>query len=311
MNRFKSFYIMFIGIIFLVINLSFKFNYNKTNAVYIYDDYAAVDLNKSVQINILANDYGFSDGVGSLTIIQEPSYGYVTINNDNSINYIPNENYVGTDVFKYEICNTYGECGIGKVDIEVLYKDYNPVAINDTISLYWTKEKTINCIANDSNLLNPPISLNIEIPAQKGECYLNDDTTVVYSPGKGYSGADSIKYLISDEDGDLSYAWIIIDLLDDGSTKDIFIPNGFSPNADGINDYFKVPAFSNISNVHLTVFTQWGDIVYQSNDYHNNWDGIANTGSTNNSKVKVGTYFYRFIVEDLNIDRTGFIYINY
>jgi len=311
MKKYKSLYVLIIGIILFCFNLSFK-NYNhKTTSVFVYDDYASVYLNKATKINILANDYGFTEGISSLKITQEPSFGNVTINRDNSISYIPDINYVGQDVLKYEVCNTSGDCGIGRVDIDVLYKDYIPVAINDTVKFYWEEEKIINCCENDTDLLNLPIQLNIEIPAQKGECSLYNDTSIIYLPGNGYTGNDSIQYSIRDEDDDISYAWIIIELLDNGSSNKVFIPNGFSPNGDAINDFFQVPAFENAENVYLAVFTQWGDIVYQSDDYKNNWDGTANNGSNKGSKVKVGTYYYRFIVADLHLDQTGYVYINY
>ncbi len=311
MKKNKSLYVFFFGTILFYLNMSFKNYDHKTTSVYVYDDYAAVNLNKEEKINIIANDYGFSDGISSLKIVVQPTNGTLTINSDYSVNYIPDTNYVGEDIFKYEICNTSGQCGIGKVDIDVLYKDYIPFAINDTITSYWSKEKIFNCCDNDSNLLNLPIQLNIEIPAQKGECNLYNDTSILYFPGKGYSGRDSIQYSVTDEDGDISYAWILINLLDNGSTDKIFIPNGFSPNGDAINDYFQVPDFENASEVKLTIFTQWGDIVYQNTDYKNNWDGIANKGSNKGSKVKVGTYYYRFIVKDLQLDQTGYVYINY
>ncbi len=311
MRRHKQFYVITTWVILALTSLSFKNNNAKTYAVYIYDDYATIDLNQKEKINILANDYGFSDGVSALTIIQEPSNGSVIINTDNSIYYTPNENYVGTDIFKYEICNTYGECGQGNVNIDIVYKDYTPKAINDSITTYWTKEKSITCVDNDLELFNPPITLNIEIPSQKGDCYTDGESTVFYSPGKGYSGADSIKYSICDEDGDYGYAWIIIDLLHDSSSNEIFVPNGFSPNGDGINDYFVVPDFDNASNVKLTVFSQWGNIVYENSNYKNDWDGISNSGSTNGNKLKVGTYYYRFVAADLNLDLKGYVYINF
>lgn len=71
------------------------------------------------------------------------------------------------------------------------------------------------------------------------------------------------------------------------------IPNIFTPNGDGINDYFEIGYGSegrpiNDLNVYflsnkLTIFNRWGRIVYESNDYKNDWDG---------GKLPDGTYFY-------------------
>ena len=71
------------------------------------------------------------------------------------------------------------------------------------------------------------------------------------------------------------------------------IPNIFTPNGDGINDYFEIGYGEDgrpindlsvyfLSN-KLVIFNRWGRIVYESNDYKNDWDG---------GKLPDGTYFY-------------------
>lgn len=56
---------------------------------------------------------------------------------------------------------------------------------------------------------------------------------------------------------------------------DIFIPNVFTPNGDGNNDYFEV--FGNKKTwkqFEVQVFNRWGEKVYESNDMNFKWDGI-------------------------------------
>ena len=52
----------------------------------------------------------------------------------------------------------------------------------------------------------------------------------------------------------------------------IFIPNAFSPNGDGINDQL---CFQGewIKEFHISIFTRWGELVYQSDDINECWDG--------------------------------------
>jgi len=52
---------------------------------------------------------------------------------------------------------------------------------------------------------------------------------------------------------------------------EIFIPNAFTPNGDGLNDLFKVEGY--IKSVHLQVFNQWGEKVFESNEQSRGWDG--------------------------------------
>ena len=70
------------------------------------------------------------------------------------------------------------------------------------------------------------------------------------------------------------------------------IPNIFTPNGDGINDYFEI-GYDNGQPINdlnryflshkLVIFNRWGRIVYESNDYKNDWDG---------GNLPDGTYFY-------------------
>jgi gliding motility-associated-like protein len=52
----------------------------------------------------------------------------------------------------------------------------------------------------------------------------------------------------------------------------IFIPKSFSPNQDGINDFFEIQTRS-VLDFHIMVFDQWGNFVFDSNDPNLKWDG--------------------------------------
>ena len=52
----------------------------------------------------------------------------------------------------------------------------------------------------------------------------------------------------------------------------IYIPNIFSPNADGINDVFLVYANA-VKDIYVTVFNRWGEKVFESKDITVGWDG--------------------------------------
>ena len=70
--------------------------------------------------------------------------------------------------------------------------------------------------------------------------------------------------------------------------RDLFIPSGYSPNGDGVNDNFEIIGIDVYRDNELTVFNRWGQVVYQTVGYANEWNGQGNTGSP----LLDDTYFY-------------------
>jgi gliding motility-associated-like protein len=80
-----------------------------------------------------------------------------------------------------------------------------------------------------------------------------------------------------------------------------FIPQGISPNGDGLNDTFDL---SNFRVTRLEIFNRYGASVYQKENYVNEWVGQTNKGD----ELPVGTYFYSVDFEDKESE-TGWVYI--
>jgi len=78
-----------------------------------------------------------------------------------------------------------------------------------------------------------------------------------------------------------------------GDEGDVFIPEGFSPNSDGVNDFFVVKKPSNL-RASLEVYNRWGGLVYKTEDYKNDWNG----GVAAQNNVPAGTYFYEIKLND-------------
>ncbi len=94
---------------------------------------------------------------------------------------------------------------------------------------------------------------------------------------------------------------------------ELFIPNGFSPNGDGTNDFFVIKGL-NGSSVNLSVYNRWGNKVYAKSNYDNSWDGSLNTGGVNwgSGKVPEGTYYYTLSFNTGKKEtKTGFIVVRY
>ena len=67
-----------------------------------------------------------------------------------------------------------------------------------------------------------------------------------------------------------------------------FIPQGFSPNGDGVNDRFEITGMGAYPQSTLEVFNRWGQKVYTSGSYANGWAGEGDTGAP----LTDDTYFY-------------------
>lgn len=57
----------------------------------------------------------------------------------------------------------------------------------------------------------------------------------------------------------------------------IYVPNGFTPNGDGMNDVFHVYG-NDISaeNYHLMIFNRWGELIFETTQFGTGWDGTKN-----------------------------------
>ena len=94
-----------------------------------------------------------------------------------------------------------------------------------------------------------------------------------------------------------------------------FIPEGFSPNADNINDVFEIDNLLNIyPNFELNIYSRYGSLIYQGFNNDGFWNGIANKGiSFNYQLVPTGVYFYVLHLNDSQYPNQfiGNVYINY
>ena len=81
------------------------------------------------------------------------------------------------------------------------------------------------------------------------------------------------------------------------------MPTGFSPNGDGKNDNFVIHGIEVYPNNHLTVFNRWGNIVYQSDGYKNQWGGSDKSGN----QLPAATYFVILEVNNKEIILKGYL----
>ncbi|MPR34037.1 T9SS type B sorting domain-containing protein [Salmonirosea aquatica] len=72
----------------------------------------------------------------------------------------------------------------------------------------------------------------------------------------------------------------------------LFMPDAFSPNDDGMNDFFK-PSGTFYDNFQLVVYNRWGQSIFQTTDAATGWDGMIQ-----GNRAPQGQYVYKVIITD-------------
>lgn len=68
----------------------------------------------------------------------------------------------------------------------------------------------------------------------------------------------------------------------------LVVPNIITPNGDGTNDLFVIRNNDDYDRISLQIYNRWGNLIYESNDYQDDWDGTDMQGNP----ITEGVYFY-------------------
>ena len=119
-------------------------------------------------------------------------------------------------------------------------------------------------------------------------------------------GSYRVKLKATSLDGCTSEITKVIEVKNDFN---VYIPNSFSPNADGINDTF-LPVFSpyglDAKTYQMQIFNRWGEMVFKTNNPLQGWDGTMNNNSA--QTLKQDSYLFKITYKDNNgklYEKTG------
>jgi gliding motility-associated-like protein len=94
--------------------------------------------------------------------------------------------------------------------------------------------------------------------------------------------------------------------------EDLVISKVVTPNGDFYNEYFEVLGVEDCDFIiDLKIVNRWGAIVFESNDYQNNWNGFVHNGSLGSAnQVPSGTYYYIVSLKNSGLKpKSGPVYI--
>jgi len=273
------------------------------------DDYAQTKINVPVNIAILNNDTGLEDVPISLSVSHSANEGSTMVENDNTITYTPALDYIGQVTFRYAVTDANGDQSVGTVTVDVLP---GITAINDTVVIEMNKTVSISPLENDLGI-DGNILFSIMKHPENGNAHFQSSGVMMYDPQFDFVGQDSISYEVCSEENynDCSSAWVIIRIKEPEIevTKEFKVPEGFSPDGDGINDYFEIGGIENFERVTIHIFNRYGNVVYKSDNYLNDWDGTTHNTLGGSGSLPTGTYFYVIKIVDNDKQYKGNVFL--
>ena len=154
------------------------------------------------------------------------------------------------------------------VDMWIQYGDIVELQGSTPHSFYWFSIDSMSC----TNCLNPIVS-----PIQSS-------TYIIYvTDTNGCKNSDTINIVLNGA---------------------LFVPNTFTPNSDGINDFFEIKG-EEIKTFELWIFNRWGELLYNTKSISDFWDGTYK-----NAPVQIDTYVWKIKYLDYQknyVDLTGHI----
>ncbi|WP_438812904.1 tandem-95 repeat protein [Vibrio parahaemolyticus] len=170
-------------------------------------------------INVLGNDtFESTDKVVSLDAENGPKNGTVIVNNDGTVTYTPDDNYVGEDTFTY-IVTSGGVSESTTVSVDVTPENDAPVAKDDTAITDEDTPVTIDVLPNDTDVDGDKLSIeSASVPKEQGTVEVVDGK-LVFTPAENFNGHAEITYTVTDgELTDVAKVTVTVNPVNDAPT---------------------------------------------------------------------------------------------
>ncbi len=182
-----------------------------------------------------------------------------------------------------------GEEGLYQVQVT---DDLGTILISDPIEITVQEDQIIDFSADNTTVaVGTPISFTSMVNGNLTHEWQIDGQTsslaapqfILTEPGIYPVSLMTQNDLCADTLTKLQYIEVIETAEIDGNW---FVPNAFSPNGDGCNDLFLLRG-DGLSAVEMTIYNQWGELIFSSSDQSIGWDG-----KHAQKPVQLGTYVY-------------------
>ncbi|MDF5223068.1 tandem-95 repeat protein, partial [Vibrio parahaemolyticus] len=150
-------------------------------------------------IKVLGNDtFEGKDKVVSLDAENGPKNGTVIVNNDGTVTYTPDDNYVGKDTFTY-VVTSGGVSESTTVEVNVTPVNDAPVAKDDTAITDEDTPVTIDVLPNDTDVDGDKLSIeSASVPKEQGTVEVVNGK-LVFTPAENFNGDAEITYTVTDD----------------------------------------------------------------------------------------------------------------
>jgi gliding motility-associated-like protein len=132
----------------------------------------------------------------------------------------------------------------------------------------------------------------------EGSAHIADHTDPKSAVGGFQKGNTVLTWNMSNEGCESGTDTLVITYVD------LNIPNAFSPDGDNRNDFFEIKGIESYGPAQMIITNRWGEIVYESTNYLNDWSGQNKNGQ----ELTNDTYYYQLILKD-NSEFSGFVMV--
>lgn len=143
----------------------------------------------------VANDTDVESSVLVYSAPVSQTNGSIVMLSDGSYTYYPNENWSGTEIIQYSVCDQQGACDQGVLTITITYVADQPVVQNEQLS---TNEDTVlagDVALNDNSNGEGQLSYSVIAAPAFGTITLNTNGTFNYTPASNWFGTVTVTYL--------------------------------------------------------------------------------------------------------------------